>query len=135
MSVDAYSPITGRWGIEGVWDVAFVGLTIAALGVLVMVLATRHRDRFVGLLGVLTLPPTLMGAKWLGDLGVLGRDQTRLDCLLQGPVNASSDCGAAYLDRYTLLMTPVTLWLIALSGLAVFVVRARLVQRLATSRT
>ena len=107
----------------------FVGLAVAALGMLLMMLAVRRRERLVGALAALTLLPTLFGTKWLGEVHVVGRGQERVDCLIQGPVNAGSDCGAAYLDRYALLMAPLMLGLVAILCLIVFQVHARVVQR------
>jgi hypothetical protein len=109
--------------------VLFVGLTVAALGMLVLMLAVRRRERLVGALAALTLLPTLFATKWLGEVHVVGRGQQRVDCLIQGPVNARSDCGAAYLDRYALLMVPLTLGLVAILCFMVFQVHARVVRR------
>lgn len=125
MSQDAYSPVTGRWGVEGIWDVAFVGLAIAGLALLVLVLARTRRERVVALLAALILVPAYFGIGWLGGVQINGPDGDSVDCLMRGPIDAGSACGAAYLGRYAVLMAPLTLLLIALACLVALQVRRR----------
>jgi len=125
MSQDAYSPVTGRWGVEGIWDVAFVGLAIAGLALVVLILSRSRRERGVALLAALALIPAYVGIGWLGGVQIEGPAGDSIGCLMRGPVEAGSPCGAAYLARYVALMVPLTLLLIALASLVLVQVRDR----------
>ena len=125
MSQDPYSPVTGRWGVEGFWDVVFVGLAIAGLALLVLILARTRREREVALLAALVLIPAFLGIGWLGGVQVDGPNGNIVDCLMRGRIDGGSACGAAYLGRYAALMIPLTLILVALVCLAVRQVRRR----------
>ena len=126
MSVDAYSPITGRWGVEGIWDVAFVGLAIVALAVLAGVLGRSRRERLLALIGALAVIPAYLGIGWLGGVQIEGPGGDQVDCLMRGKVDFGTDCGAAYLGRYAALMVPLMLLLIALLLATALNVRGRL---------
>ncbi len=132
MSQDAYSPLTGRWGVEGIWDVVFVGLAIAGLALLVLILARTRRERVVALVAALILIPSYFGVGWLGGVQIEGPDGDSMDCLMRGPVDAGSACGATYLGRYAALMIPLTLILVALAWLVVLQVRRRVRHHLPT---
>ena len=125
MSQDAYSPITGRWGIEGIWDVTFVGLGIAGLALLILILASSRGERVLALVAALMLLPAYFGIGWLGAVQVTDRHGDAIDCLMQGPVDTGTDCGAAYVARYAALTPPMALLLVALVLVAAFQVRAR----------
>ncbi len=125
MTQDAYSPLTGRWGVEGIWDVAIGSAMVALLGVLVLALATSRWHRVLGAAAILMLVPNYVGFLWLGGVQV-SRGSLAVDCLLQGPVDYGTRCGAEYLHRYVMTAVPVAVQMLAFACLLVFVVRSRL---------
>lgn len=124
MSQDAYSPISGRWGVAGIWDVVALGLAVAVLVLMVLVLARTRRDRLIAVIAAALLVPAYFGIGWLAAVQIEGPDGDSIDCLMRGPVDVGSPCGAAYLDRYAALVIPLTLLLIALACLVVVNVRS-----------
>ncbi len=126
MSQDAYSPLTGHWGVEGIWDVLAVGLAITALALLLSALTRSRRERWMALVTALVVVPAYSGIQWLGGVQVEGPGDDGVDCLMSGPVDAGSACGATYLGRYAALMVPLTLVLVTLLCLVLLQVHGRI---------
>jgi hypothetical protein len=125
MTQDAYSPITGSWGVEGMWVLIVGGLTVAMVGLLVMCLTTARWHRLVGTAALLMAIPAYVVAMRLGDVRVLGTGGKSIGCHLRGPVDYQTECGSAYLDRYLLGAVPLLLEAVALGGLLIYLLRSR----------
>lgn len=116
--------------MEGLWDVVSVGLAIGGLALLVLLLARTLWERLVALVAVLILIPAYFGIVWLGNVQIRAPDGDMGYCLMRGPVDPGTSCGAAYLGRYAALMVPLTLLLVALLWVLVRQVRGRIRRRL-----
>lgn len=115
--------------MEGVWDVVALGLAVALLALLVLILARTRRDRLIAVVAAALLVPGYFGVGWLGGVQIDGPGGDSIDCMMRGPVDAGSACGAAYLGRYAALVIPLTLVVATLAFLAVLNVRGHIRNR------
>lgn len=129
MSSDAYSPLTGAWGVEGIWDLYFGGLAVATLGLALLCVGTTRRSRIAGVVGILAVGPTYAAVRWLSEVSIATPADPQTYCLLRGPVDAGTECGSAYLTRYWSAAFPIAVALCLQLAFLIVQTRIRLAKR------
>lgn len=126
MSQDAYSPLLGRWGVEGFWDIVLIGLAVVIVALGVFIAARSRRERSLASVGAVAAVAASFGVRWVNDVRVDLPGGRSTYCALSGQVDGASDCGGEYLWRYSAVMVPMTLVLALLLLVLAGQVRRRL---------